>query len=245
MLASFSELLDEARSTRSAIGAFTAYNGATAIGVVRAAEERDVPAILLVSKASLRSPNGRLFLPLLLAVAARAEVPTCVQLDHVTDESLMMAALEGGVGAVMADGSKLDFAENVAFARRAVKAAYRHGAHIEAELGHIEGVRIWQLPPTPGLSPTRRRQPRSWKQPASRASRYPSETFTARMHQYPTSTSIAWIRFAGGSNAALPTRGIRASRRGHSPSGRARNLQDQRQYRNQDAALHRAGAPAR
>ena len=137
MLTSFRDLLDERRAAGAAVGAFTCYDVTTALGVIRAAEARGAPAILLVAEASFRAPSGRLLLPALLAVADAAYVPVCVQLDHVADDALIDEALAAGIGAVMADGSKLPKAENAAFV-----AAVRErsgGAGVEAELGHIEG----------------------------------------------------------------------------------------------------------
>src|SRR6185295_15992367 len=91
---------------RAAVGAFTCYDVTTALGVIRAAEQRDQPVILLVSEASLRSSESRLLIPALCTVAERADVPACVQADHVGDEALIKAALASGVGAVLADGSR-------------------------------------------------------------------------------------------------------------------------------------------
>lgn len=137
MLASFRELLEERRAAGAAVGAFTCYDATTALGVARAAEQRRRPAILLVAEASMRSPEGRLLVPALLAVAREAAVPMCVQLDHVADDALIDAALAAGVGAVMADGSSLPLSDNSAFAAAVRERA--GGAGIEAELGHIEG----------------------------------------------------------------------------------------------------------
>ena len=133
----FRELLEERRAAGGAAGAFTCYDVTTACGVVRAAEARDAPAILLVAEASFRSDAGRLLLPALLAVAEHARVPICVQLDHVDDDVLIDAALAAGVGAIMADGSRLPLAENAAWASAVTARA--KGAGIEVELGHIEG----------------------------------------------------------------------------------------------------------
>ena len=116
MLTPFRELLEERRAAGAAAGAFTCYDVTTACGVVRAAEERDVPAILLVAEASFRADAGRLLLPALVTVAERATVPMCVQLDHVDDDTLIDAALTAGAGAVMADGSRLPLEENTAWA---------------------------------------------------------------------------------------------------------------------------------
>jgi tagatose 1,6-diphosphate aldolase GatY/KbaY len=137
VLTPFREILEERRAAGAAAGAFTCYDVTTAIAVVRAAEARGDPVLLLVSEASFRSLSGRLLLPALLAVADEARVPVCVQLDHVADEELIDAALAAGVGAVMADGSKLPIAENAAFVG-AVRAR-ASGPGVEAELGHVEG----------------------------------------------------------------------------------------------------------
>ncbi|MFN0156046.1 MAG: class II fructose-bisphosphate aldolase [Gaiella sp.] len=140
MLGGFREILAGRRSAGAAAGSFTCYDVTTACGVLHAAEEREVPAILLVSEASVRSRDGRFLLPALAAVAREASVPVCVQLDHAASLELIEAALAtGAVGAVLVDGSRLPFAENVAFVREARALLERHGAELEVELGHVEG----------------------------------------------------------------------------------------------------------
>ena len=120
------------------MGAFTCYDVTTALGVIRAAEQRAEPVILLVSEASLRRSESRLLIPALCAVAERADVPACVQADHVADEGLLKAAFASGVGAVLADGSRLPWEANATLAGRAVKLAPAN-VGVEAELGRIEG----------------------------------------------------------------------------------------------------------
>jgi tagatose 1,6-diphosphate aldolase GatY/KbaY len=137
VLTPFREILEERRAAGAAVGAFTCYDVTTAIGVVRAAEARGDPVLLLISEASFRSPAGRLLLPALLAVADEARVPACVQLDHVDDDELIDAALAAGAGAVMADGSTLPASDNASFV--ASVRARAPDAGVEAELGHIEG----------------------------------------------------------------------------------------------------------
>jgi ketose-bisphosphate aldolase len=133
----FAELLAERRAKGAAAGAFTCYDVTTALGVVRAAEARGDPAILLIAEASFRAPAGRLLAPALLAVADEAAVPMCLQLDHVSEDSVIDAALAVGIDAIMADGSSLPLAENTAFAAAVRGRAGATG--IEVELGHVEG----------------------------------------------------------------------------------------------------------
>jgi ketose-bisphosphate aldolase len=134
MLTRFSELLAEGASRGAAVGAFTCYNLETAAGVLRAAAGRRCGVVLLVSEKSFSAPDGPLLVCALVAAAARSPARACVQLDHVRDLEAAEAALELGMGAVMADGSKLPLEENIDF----VRAAARSG-EVEAELGGIEG----------------------------------------------------------------------------------------------------------
>jgi ketose-bisphosphate aldolase len=124
MRARFSELLAEASRRGGAVGAFTCYNLETAAGVVEAAEAEGRGVILLVSKQSF----GDLLASALVAVAERARVPACVQLDHVADLSLIARAFDLGAGAAMVDAEDWDL----------VRAAAARG-EVEAELGGIEG----------------------------------------------------------------------------------------------------------
>lgn len=120
----FSELLAEALERGHAVGAFTCYNLETAAGVIEAAEAEGRGVILLVSKQSF----GDLLTSALLAVAERARIPACVQLDHVADLALIEKAFELGAGAAMVDAEDADLA----------RAAATMG-EVEVELGGIEG----------------------------------------------------------------------------------------------------------
>jgi tagatose 1,6-diphosphate aldolase GatY/KbaY len=137
VLTPFRELLEERRAAGAAVGAFTCYDVTTALGVIRAAEARNDPVILLLGDASFTGRDGRLLALALLAIAREARVPACVQLDHASDRELIAAALESGLGAVMADGSRLPLDGNTEFVR--LIRAVAGDAGVEAELGHIEG----------------------------------------------------------------------------------------------------------
>ncbi|MFF8478911.1 class II fructose-bisphosphate aldolase [Streptomyces sp. NPDC015414] len=139
MRAQWTDLLRPQTRPRSALACFTCYDVNTASGVVTAAEEADEPVCLLVSDAMFRGPAGPQLTISLVAVAARAAVPCVVQLDHCTDLDTIAAALELGVDAVMADGSRLPLEENTRLVADALAMAERYGAGVEAELGRVEG----------------------------------------------------------------------------------------------------------
>jgi ketose-bisphosphate aldolase len=139
MLVPFADVLGEADARGAACGAFTCYDLETAAAVLGTAARMDRAVLLLVSPSSLRGADGSAFVAALLAYADRAPARCCVQADHLDDLELVRRALELGVGAVLADGSRLPLEANVAFVRSARDLALRSGAGVEAELGRIEG----------------------------------------------------------------------------------------------------------
>ena len=96
--------------------------------------------------------------------AVREEYERCkderfmrLHLDHVPvlDEdgklvdymAIMRRALQAGYGSIMVDGSRLDFAANVAACRAVVELAHAAGVPVEAELGAVLGHEAGPLPP--------------------------------------------------------------------------------------------------
>src|ERR687894_1229749 len=135
----FGEVLARARGAGRAVGAFTCYDLLGFEAVVRAAESYRAPVIVLVSPASFRAAGGGRLVRAFGAAAKASSVEVLVQLDHAGDERLIERAADCGVEAVMADGSKLPFAENLAFARSVVGSMRPRGVGVEAELGRVEG----------------------------------------------------------------------------------------------------------
>lgn len=135
----FGEVLSRAQETGRAVGAFTCYDLLGFEAVVRAAESRRAPVIILVSPSSFRAEGGGRLVRAFVAAARASSVEVLVQLDHAGDERLIERAADSGVEAVMADGSKLPLAENVAFVRSVAGSLRPRGVGVEAELGRVEG----------------------------------------------------------------------------------------------------------
>ncbi len=135
----FGEVLSRAQEAGRAVGAFTCYDLLGCEAVVRAAESRRAPVIILVSPSSFGAEGGERLVRALGAAAEASSVEVLVQLDHARDERLIVHAADCGVDAVMADGSKLPFAENLAFTRAVAGSMRPRGVGVEAELGRVEG----------------------------------------------------------------------------------------------------------
>ena len=135
----FADVLNGARRTRRAVGAFTCYNLEELEAVIRAAESCRAPVIVLVSLSSFRSAGGERLVRGFRAAGAHSSVEVLVQLDHVSDRSTVERAAGCGIDAVMADGSKLSLRENLAFTAAVARSVRPRGIGVEAELGRVEG----------------------------------------------------------------------------------------------------------
>jgi ketose-bisphosphate aldolase len=135
----FGEILSRAQETGRAVGAFTCYDLLGFEAVVRAAESYRAPAMILVSPSSFEAEGGGRLVRAFGAAAKASSVEVLVQLDHAGDKRLIEHAADCGVEAVMADGSKLPFTENLAFAQSVVDSMRPRGIGVEAELGRVEG----------------------------------------------------------------------------------------------------------
>lgn len=139
MLAGLSELLTVARSESAALGAFTCYDLATAVGVTEAAGRRGAPVALLISARALAAPGGEALVAALRSLADGVGVGVCVQVDHLKSLEDARRAISAGANALMVDGSLLPVDDNAALVREVASLASGHNVDVEAELGRVEG----------------------------------------------------------------------------------------------------------
>jgi tagatose 1,6-diphosphate aldolase GatY/KbaY len=135
----FASVLAEAAAAGRAVGAFTCYDMLGVEAVVRAAEARAAPVIVLVGPGSVAAEGGERLLAAFKAAAAQAGVPVLLQLDHAAHRELIGRAAAARVDAVLADGSRLPYEENLAFTTAVAQELGPLGIAVEAELGRVEG----------------------------------------------------------------------------------------------------------
>lgn len=123
----------------AAVPAFTCYDFTTALAVVEAAEAQERGVILLVAPKTATAPSGTRFIAALRGLADSASVPVAVQLDHATNIEAIMAGIAAGADSVLADGSALDFEDNIAFVNAVQEAIADPEIVVEAELGGLAG----------------------------------------------------------------------------------------------------------
>jgi tagatose 1,6-diphosphate aldolase GatY/KbaY len=132
------DMLHAAGAGGYAIGGFNVYNLEGARAVVAAAEVEHSPAMLQIHPSAL-AHGGAPLIALCIEAARGAGVPCAVHLDHSASPDAIRAALDAGVGSVMADGSQLPYEENLAFTAAMAELAHARGAAVEAELGRLAG----------------------------------------------------------------------------------------------------------
>ena len=134
------DIVDPAARDGRGVGAFNVIQLEHAEAIVDGAAAAGLPVILQISQNSVRyhgalAPIGRA----MLAVAAAADGPVAVHLDHATSGTLVREAVDLGFGSVMYDASALDYADNVAATAKVVLACHEAGVWVEAELGEVGG----------------------------------------------------------------------------------------------------------
>ena len=107
--------------------------------MVAAAVAEHSPAMLQIHPSALKH-GARPLIDLCLAAAREATVPMSVHLDHSASADDIRAALAAGLTSIMADGSHLAYAENMAFTREMTAFVHLHGGAVEAELGRLSGT---------------------------------------------------------------------------------------------------------
>lgn len=136
-LAKLQDLLSLANKKGCAVGAFSVSSLDMILGVIRAAEKMNAPAILQVAECRLPFSPLHIIGPAMIAAAKDARVPIAVHLDHSTTLPCIQQALDLGFSSVMIDGSALSMEDNIALTRKVIALARPYGAAVEAEIGRI------------------------------------------------------------------------------------------------------------
>ncbi|MGO4385015.1 class II fructose-bisphosphate aldolase [Specibacter sp. RAF43] len=139
-LVSTGELMGLAARAGTGQGAFNVIHLETLEGLIGGAEAAGLPVILQISQNCAAYHGGLEPVALATLAAARAaSVPVAVHLDHAEDEALAYQAVDLGLGSVMYDGARLEYAHNVAATARVAAYAHARGVYVEAELGTVGG----------------------------------------------------------------------------------------------------------
>ena len=139
MLVNLEYVLKIAEEKNCAIGSFNTPNLENMIAVISAAEELNVPVIIMHAQCHEEYAPLDIVGPIMLLMAKRAKVPVCVHLDHCEDLNYLKRAIDIGFTSVMIDASSLPYDENVKLTKEAVCLAHPKNISVEAEIGVLGG----------------------------------------------------------------------------------------------------------
>ena len=139
MLVNLEYVLKIVEEKNCAIGSFNTPNLENMIAVISAAEELNVPVIIMHAQCHEEYAPLDIVGPIMLLMAKRAKVPVCVHLDHCEDLNYLKRAIDIGFTSVMIDASSLPYDENVKMTKEAVCLAHPKNISVEAEIGVLGG----------------------------------------------------------------------------------------------------------
>ena len=135
-LVTMKEILEGSIEGKYAVGAFDTLDCVATDAILKAAEMKNTPIILMLVEAN---PEQEEFIQYTLDKCRKSSVPVALHLDHGPTYEEAMRAIHAGCTSVMFDGSSLPFEENVRITKEVVKVAHACGVTVEAEIGHVAG----------------------------------------------------------------------------------------------------------
>ncbi len=130
-------LLIAAQENQYAVGSFNVFSYESLLAIVEAAEEAKSPAIIAINPIHFGLVHVEHLLPAAISMAHNSGMPFALLLDHGTTMESIIAGLRYGFTAVMYDGSRHSFEENVQETARVAKLVQPLGVSVEAELGTL------------------------------------------------------------------------------------------------------------
>lgn len=139
MIVDVKEMLVKARDGGYAVGAFNTVNLETTRGILEAALEMKSPVVVQMTEKTLDYAGGRAIYNLVRGIAEcyMPDIPVGIHLDHGKSFEIVQRATEIGFGSVMYDGSRHNYADNLAITKKVVEFCHAKNVPVQAELGNV------------------------------------------------------------------------------------------------------------
>ena len=135
MIISMKEAMKIARDRKIAIGAFNGTTSESAIAILEASEELDIPVILMHAQCHESVAPIEKIGPMMIAMAKASKAKVVVHLDHGEDYDYCKKAIDMGFNSVMIDNSTKQYEDNIRLTKEVVDYAHKRNVDVEAELG--------------------------------------------------------------------------------------------------------------
>lgn len=134
-LATFKEMLTDAKKRKYAIGSFNAWDIYSAKNIVDTAEKLRSPVIISLWQPELDFAGEKELYELCVSFGRSASIPVAIFIDHAKELKDIERAIQLGATSVMIDGSHLSLKDNITFTTQAAEIAHNAGVSIEGEIG--------------------------------------------------------------------------------------------------------------
>src|SRR3989344_53520 len=139
MVKTLREYISDARSNGVAIGHFNISNLEALWGIFNAARKLNVPVLIGTSEGEREFIGPRQAVALVRSIREEFDYPIFLNADHTYSYEKVVEAVDVGYDAVIFDGAKIPFEENIKITKKCVEYAKSKNPEIlvEGELGYI------------------------------------------------------------------------------------------------------------
>lgn len=139
-LVSMTQMLQDARAKKCAVGGFMIWNYDSAKAIADTAQKLNLPAIFIIGEGEAISMGGfENVHQIAQSVADTVDIPIALHADHFHSYDAIVQAIRAGYSSVMIDASRFPIEENIRLTKEIVKVAHAVGVSVEAELGRLPG----------------------------------------------------------------------------------------------------------
>ena len=135
------EIIKKAQEGKYAFGMFNTSNLEITQAIAKAAEEKNMPAMIGVTETALRYAGFLPLVNLIKGVIAESGAELVLHLDHGKDPEIVKKCIDEGFTSVMTDASHYELEQNIEITKDIVDYAHQKGVLVQAELGKIPAIR--------------------------------------------------------------------------------------------------------
>jgi len=130
-------MIKKAWEGKYAFGTFDTSNLEVAQGIARAAEAKNMPAVIGVTETALNYAGFLPLVNLVKGIIAESTADLVLHLDHGRNPKIIKRCIDEGFTSVMVDASMYRLEKNIEITKNIVEYAHKKGVVVQAELGKI------------------------------------------------------------------------------------------------------------
>ncbi len=131
------EIINKAQKEKYAFGTFDTSNLEVTQAIARAAEIKNMPAMIGVTESAVKYASFLPLINLIKGVISESKADLVLHLDHGKDLGFVKKCIDAGFKSVMIDASMFELEKNIEITKTVVEYAHKKEVIVQAELGKI------------------------------------------------------------------------------------------------------------